>query len=1247
MTNIMSAPEKKKVLQALNIVRQKFRGKQMLVADLQSENALLKRHLFLGNRANVAQNSPGPDSRSVPLSNNLEASTSQPSTSFLVSRALRQSEQLPPNVSVSGLQVRTEVQQSQNNQVQLTQQLPMTSLSQAQTLPAQSSLQVAPQQPSLATDLEEIESFIVTIQHQLQASQSETKSSQAAVNSRLSQQPIHNSGKHTEDVEVTYVASMTTVQSHKRTQTQQPLPKQTNTSTNNLQTLHYPAQQPSHSPQGQKQSHRNSAENLQFPQHSLLRHIVQRSHNPEQVPKNTTQNIHGPQNSSQQPFAQRPQNLPQIHPSQHPQQPHLQGIQQVNNSGGHMHPPLGSQQPLDQRICNANQIESPANYNVQSQQQHRNCTFFPQPSYRNSSHHFPPTQYSPQQHFQRPQNPQNLQPSHHCQSGRSTQDHSISQQTLQNPQVPPPPKPVQIQPTLGQANQAALPSYQHILGTLQRPQESPDYSYQKLNDVGQSPRFRAPLLPKQRYQQPNTSARNIQGAPSSIQQLPSIHGLEQAHIDHLNQFNASQRSPNGSNSKNMHPSGGQVTSTVNSIPSKNTFSQSNSQESPEQNREQQVTQTQTPPINVQENRQNLPVTGMETTETNIQLRNQQNSGSLAKSSTELTHSFNQNRDLSDIKLQKKQREFLSQPGIQNVRDIEGPFVNIIKEEPLSEMSENCVGTKIRTKDSLDVSEFFHLEEITAVPAAKISRRPEVVSGTEKRVASRESSLERNVDIPPHAIITPPQTPPTPIPSTSGRSTSPVMSINTIQVMKKLSSQDYNRTQQVMVDSDFTYCKLEKNNENSIAISNTVSHVTEAPSKSLQSLSDIFLERKKSRGPGSFLSRSLTGDISVDGSELEGNKSTTREKCSQESSVKSSSKNKENGPKEIAGLKQPSDLRADLATDLSSTSPDNAGWLAKCTDKSIKLLRNNNVLETTKRQDQELTFSCSEEADKTHEESRVLFSNSKEVQSCVMPDNSQKEIAGIEGVGTSSEFSAVESLVVFSTSSSTVYKSNENISQNKKNIEDSPQRVRHSSGKRSSRDKGEISRTEYVIESVKSEPVNKGLKSLSFSQLESSLSELNGFVEYVHVTDHREELEIISPRKIKGARDGLKDLEVSPHASDVQEEKWTIQESSVNNDDTEKSDYFYKIFLCTDEVTGRVTNPEVIPECCPMCYTAICPSRITVNTDTFDMVTVCIGCELTILMSWMVKADAGINKRRPGPRSRRRIGPKRLRCNTEQ
>ncbi|XP_066986894.1 protein split ends-like [Macrobrachium rosenbergii] len=1221
----------------------------MMVADLQSKNPPLKSLLNL-NEAKAAQGGQGSDSCSVPLSASLEANSSQPSTSFQVSRPLRQSEQVPPNASASGLQ-------SQNDQVGRQQQSPVM-------------------------DFEEIELFLHTIQHQLQSSQNEKNSAQAAVHYRRSQQPSHRSCEHIkEDAEVMCLTEVRAVQSHKRTQSQQslprdeankacqtvqqqqqqnlsrtPLPKQTNTTTHNLQTLQYLAQQSSHCPQNQGQAHTNPAQSHQFPQHSRPQHDIQRSQNLEQILKNTTPSFQAPpQHSPQRLCAQRPQNPQENHLSRHPQPPHFQRLQQVHNSAGHnVHPPLGSPQPLDQRIHNAYQVQNPAqhNNNVQSPQQHLHRTTLPPPPY--SGHRFPPPQDSPQPHFQRPLNPQNLKPSHHSQYDRSMKEHPNSQHTQQKPQVLSP-LPLQTQQSPGQAYQDAV-RRQLLLKKLQRPLESPVYSHQRPNYVNQAPLFRAPLLPKQRYQQPNIFAKSTQGAPSSIQQLPSAQGREQVHIGNLNQCNASQRSPNGSNSKNMHQSGGQdqricgLNSTVNCIGSKNTYFQSDSQDSPQQNGEPQATQPQVSPINFQVNWQNLPAIAVEINKTNILSRNQQNSDSLPETSSEFTHSCSQNKGVcDDTKVQL-------QPSTQNAVDDGGPFLKIVKEEPLSDMSENCMttnwqcnntGKEISIKDSLDVSEFFHLEDISV---------SEVVSGSEKRDSCREPSLERNVDILPQAIITPPQTPPTPIASTLGRSTSPALSITTPQVMKKLATQDYTLVHQAMVD-----CSAEENNDNSIAIPNTVSHVTEAPSNSLRALNDTVPQRKKSRGPGDFLNSSATEDTSIGNSEIQGNKSTAGEKCSLESPVKFSSKNKERGPEEITGLKQSSDLHADLATDLCSTSRGDASRLTKSPDNPIQLVSNNNVPKTNKRQDQELTFRCSEETDKAHEQSRVLLNNSQEEQSCVMPGDSQEKMTSLEQVGTSSKSSAVERLVVCSTNSSTVYKSDEYISQDEKNsenpyksdeyisqdeknIENPLQHDRHSEGKRSSRDNGEISRTEYVVESAKSEPV---IKSLNCSPLESSLSELHGIVEYVHVTDLPEGLETGSPGKIKGAHDGLEAFEVSPHASDVKEEKWNIEESNVNTSDSESSDYAYKIFLSRDEVTGRVANPEVIPECCPMCYTAICPSRFTVNTNTFDMTTVCIGCELTILMSWTSEADAGINKKRPCPKSRRHSVPKRLKCQAEQ
>lgn len=314
--------------------------------------------------------------------------------------------------------------------------------------------------------------------------------------------------------------------------------------------------------------------------------------------------------------------------------------------------------------------------------------------------------------------------------------------------------------------------------------------------------------------------------------------------------------------------------------------------------------------------------------------------------------------------------------------------------------------------------------------------------------------------------------------------------------------------------------------------------------------------------------------------------------------------------------------------------------------SLQLVHNN-FLETNKGQDQELTFSSSVEADKTQEQSRVLFSNSQEERSCVllskpqeklscvMPDNSQEEITSLEQEITSSESSAVECVVVFLTNPSTVDKPNKHVSQMEKKTEDSLQQVRLNEGKSSFRDNGELSQTEYITESTNFEPTNKNF---DCSLLENSSLGLHGFVEYVHVADYSGDLEIGSLRGPKKANAGLKEFEVNPHASDITKEKWSAEDSSAKTYNNESSNCVYRIFLSTHEDTGKITNPEVIPECCPMCYKVICPSRITVDTQTFDMMTVCTGCELSISIVWWTKADAGVNKKRL-PEGRKRRGRK--------
>ncbi|XP_042855642.1 uncharacterized protein LOC122242432 [Penaeus japonicus] len=54
----------------------------------------------------------------------------------------------------------------------------------------------------------------------------------------------------------------------------------------------------------------------------------------------------------------------------------------------------------------------------------------------------------------------------------------------------------------------------------------------------------------------------------------------------------------------------------------------------------------------------------------------------------------------------------------------------------------------------------------------------------------------------------------------------------------------------------------------------------------------------------------------------------------------------------------------------------------------------------------------------------------------------------------------------------------------------------------------------------------------------------------------------------------------------------------------------KTFLDTPSDGYYLVVSHAIEEC-PMCYTELCPSRFTVNVNTFLLSTVCIGCKLTI------------------------------------
>ncbi|XP_068231186.1 uncharacterized protein [Palaemon carinicauda] len=1218
---------------------------------------------------------------------------------------------VPPNRCVTQLQGHSVVQQNQETQVPHEKQIRQHSTGNKQdavpqrqqhAMPSSSKAKQIPTQPVVqyaAAYLEEIESFFHNIENQLQSSQNEGNGKQSASISGQTQQSSNqtHSNEHIEtnvDVEVTYVTSVRAVQTQKRTPNLQPiqidkgnnpcqtvpqqnmqrssLPKQTyNTFTHNTQTSQHPSQQSAQGLQSANQVHTNSTGKHLLPQYSPQQHFVRGPHPHEHLHKNPSMNLQLPNHSPQTFLLQRHQNpqqinnsLPQSHHStQHSPQAHFQNAQQIPNNASHnVHPSLQSPQSQIQRFHNPQQIQRNANYNVQPSQQHLQWPFVQQPS-GNSTHRFQPPQHSPHQPFQ---GPPNVMLPHQSpsigplpQQAKSIQVYSNSQQSLQRQQ--PPPSQFGNPQSIGnvQTNHPPLQRPNLPSETFHRPQHSSQNQDQRPKHarVMPPPLYRAPFLPQQN-QQLHVTPQHSQGVSLSNQQMSLSHGYEQAHGSQRSHVSSTKRKQQIiSEDKRI----GDPSSIQNSLGNTHA-SRTNSPNSPLQNKEPHITQPQASPSNRIERHKNISSPVMESDQ-KIVRRNQQTSDSLPSTSTGQNSSCTQNKDVSENEearevqeqistvMCQEEKSILVETSKQNTQYVEGPFLGIVKEEPLSELPDCSMGTnhqwsnigkKINIEDSLGVSEFFHLEEITdSVPVAKLSNRPEIISGPKKKSSVRESSLDRNTDLPPQSIITPPQTPPTPIPSTSARGASPGLSLNATHVMKALANQ---ASHHAVVDSDFTYCSSLQDNEN-MPVPNGVSDETKAPIDSLQTLNSTFCQRNKSNESASFPSKpeitdTLDGnsedhrsisetsdkgsdDLEVhfsvgDSREHSSNICKSSEKGSGDLEVKISLENNKNDPQGIS----------DHATTLASPSPDDDTRLIKAPDNSPQ----------EELEDQKLCASNSVKIDKNSKLSDCQeFSfpknrNSQESSSSkeeISLEQVCKEAIRLEQAITPAVSSNIECSEVCPNNSSGFDKPSGNSFDKEGNNVDRCQPVRHKECVTDSLDSVERSQqVEYLIETVESDSV-KGVNNSSL--LENSLSDLDGLVEYVHISDYPDECEIKFSPKYENV-DEQTDCEVSDNESNVSEKMWRIENDIASRYD---NDSVLKIFISVDEVTGKLTDQKEIPECCPLCYTDICPSTITVSAVTFDMKVTCVGCNLTILMIWGSEAKTCFDDERPCPKSKKR------------
>ena len=457
----------------------------------------------------------------------------------------------------------------------------------------------------------------------------------------------------------------------------------------------------------------------------------------------------------------------------------------------------------------------------------------------------------------------------------------------------------------------------------------------------------------------------------------------------------------------------------------------------------------------------------------------------------------------------------------------GEFEVIVKQEQLtgSPRRSDCAGNyrlskEMNNEGSLDVSAFLDLENITCrIPSLEYPRKERSSDCLNDKRAISEHCSEKNVDLQAQEIMTPPQTPPTPVPSTFRMPPSPALNVKTVP--------DHAHSGMCSVSTSIIDNKEDTSSSSSDVTCQTISGA--AVDKDLTRTSDSHeqIERDSPNPSKGMYENSSTVPPSND-------------ECVQSSNDNSDAACQARGSDNGESSQTSKDKGFNSDTACRTQGSDDV----ECTQSSL---------------DNSFNSDAASQAESTVES---LYSEVLDLD-C---DNTLK---------LSDPFSKLDDIVEY------VHITDETPIQG--SCEERYVSLSCENSLMSARIKDEFC--------ADSEANEKHFGVERISPLERSSRSV----------ESHSESERRSFNTPKSSSDNISVL-----GSKSESESETVTASDEN--------HLY-IYIPTDKLTGRIVSLEEIPECCPMCYTPLCPSYAKVNVSNYSIRILCIKCGLNISLLW--------------------------------